>query len=112
MFKPDKRLKKMYDKFNALYWDGRLPQDVTVGWSDKLASDGDSVGVQVTGEYLDVQSHTIGIDINLRKTWTFVKSTLLHEMAHLAVHPYEGHGRIFDEEMLRIAIRGAFHDVW
>lgn len=37
---------------------------------------------------------------------------LLHEMAHLAVGRWFSHGTIFDEEMTRLACKGAFSDIW
>src|SRR5437868_4167927 len=34
MFTPDRRLQKLYERYNDLYFDGELPSDVAVGWMD------------------------------------------------------------------------------
>ena len=40
------------------------------------------------------------------------KSVLLHEMAHIKLHPYRKHGKRFNAEMLKLAEAGAFNDLW
>lgn len=112
MYKPDKRLQKLYVKYNKLYFDNSLPSDVQVGW---VAYPEDSVHIAETAtldEDNGVIHHTIYIGESIRSLDTVVKMTLLHEMVHVKIHPYNKHGRKFDEEMLRLASRGAFNKLW
>lgn len=41
-----------------------------------------------------------------------IKMSVLHEMCHVALHPYMKHGRKFQEEMKRLAMRDAFEGIW
>jgi hypothetical protein len=111
MFKPDKRLKTRYDKFNKLYWDGQLPSETIVGWDDGLADDTD-------GETL-ILEHESGekvflIHLSVQRVIDRQERdrVLLHEMGHVKLYPFMKHGRRHDEEMLRIASRGAFDGIW
>ncbi len=111
MFTPSKRLQKLYERFNRLYFDNELPHDTLVGWMDfpkhsplgrNDISDGDGI-----------LHHTIYISEFLKPFRGVTKETVLHEMCHIKLYPYGKHDRRrFDAEMLRIASAGALHDIW
>lgn len=116
-FTPDKRLARLYAKYNAAYFDGQLPQDVVVGMANLPEGENtDTLGVTCVGEPahpMDNRTVNIILDPKLRHAgFDHVKLVLLHEMAHLKLYPYMKHGRRFNEEMLRLAVRGAFHGIW
>lgn len=115
MFKPDKRLQKFYVKCNKLFFDNALPSDVQVGWLD-FPPDDEAIGTTATlDEENGVVHHTIYIDEAIRPLVTVVKLTILHEMCHIKLHPYNYCGKKskkFNDEMLRLAARGAFNGLW
>ena len=100
----DKELGRAYRKYNKLYFDGALPQDVDVFFSPAE----DSYG-QVQEE---AGGWTLQINPKYSPDHRMWKMVLLHEMAHLAVHPYPSHGAKFQAEMLRLATAGAFKGLW
>lgn len=112
MFKPDKRLKTQYDKANKLFWDGELPQDTVIGWNDGLI---DTVLGMTLGVSDEETNHTffhIHIHSDIKRFRSVWLMTLMHEMAHVKLHPYMKHGRKFNEELHRICGRGAFDGLW
>ena len=104
-----KRLTNLYLRYNKKYFDNRLPQDVEVDWKDM--SESSAIGCNATYEDSFV-AHSIYIDSTIKEYTTIVKLTLLHEMCHVGLYPYSKHGKRFDEEMLRLAMRGAFKGLW
>jgi hypothetical protein len=111
MFTPDKRLQKLYDKYNKLYFNGELPSDTQVGWMDYPKHT--PVAETATADGCGVIHHTIYLSHYIRPFKTIPKQTLLHEMVHVKLHPYSKHDRKrFDAEMLRLAQAGALHDLW
>lgn len=112
MFKPSKLLKTQYDKANKYYWDGELPDDVSVGWNSELTKE--ALGMTVIVEDEETNHRIIQIHLHtdikhLKGVWLM---TLLHECCHVKLHPYMKHGRKFNEEMLRLAGRHAFYGLW
>lgn len=116
MFKSNSRLQHWYDKYNKLYFDGELPE-CQVGWSDQLE------GCHLAGQsiqYIDEDSghehHVIAISSKIAEIdFAFVQMVLLHECAHIKLIKscgYAKHGKKFEEEMLRLAMRGAMKGIW
>lgn len=104
--KEDKRLKKYYDNFNRIFFDGKLPRDTRVGWNSEILGYAYTVGIEDTETkhkffliYLDKKKHFDTKQVLL---------TLLHEMAHIHLYPDMKHGKKFDREIIRLAVRGAF----
>ena len=113
MFKPDKRLQRWFEKFNKLYFDSSLA-NVIVGWDDELKEDkeGLTISLEETQEtkYL---SFTVHLSVSLKGgSRNAVLLTLLHELCHVKLYPYMKHGRRFQEEMKRLAMRDAFKEIW
>ena len=104
--KNDPTLKKWFRTFNKRYFDGTLPNCV-VFWEPAFVT-GDELGeVKQEGERIILR-----IDPSIRFTSAVTKLVLLHEMSHLRLWPYLGHGRKFQAEMLRLAALGAFKNLW
>ena len=55
---------------------------------------------------------TIRIDPKYAIDSRIWRLTLLHEMVHIEVYPYKGHGKKFQQGMLRLAQVGAFKNLW
>lgn len=107
----DRRLRRWYRAFNVKWWAGELPEDVEVffGTCEKdhgmYAYSEDYLDEKVSGFELCVDHRWVDDD-RIAKWW------LLHEMAHLAVMPFAGHGDVFQNEMKRLAQAGAFKGIW
>lgn len=104
------QLRRRFDRFNRLYWDGKLAapkliiiptgQQGTVlngcsDWGGFTVSDGKPL-----------------IEIRAMSHWTFLSSTLLHEMIHEAIGVEHRHrGRKWNREVRRISKLGALIEV-
>lgn len=101
--KSDPSLKRLYNKYNRLYFEGSLPNAVV--WWEPVAS------AYATCAF---ENGVCKIRINpaLYGWSATAKMTLLHEMVHAKLHPDTSHGDIFNAEMLRLAYAGAFNDIW
>lgn len=113
MFHPDKRLQRWADKYDKLYFDSSLG-DVTVGWDDELPAktEGLTIGIQEVDE-TKLTFFRVGINPSMKEgTTNALLLTLLHELAHVKLYPYMKHGKRFQDEMLRLASRGAMKGLW
>lgn len=108
--KPDKRLKTRYDRYNKAYFDGTLPGDTKIILSEDL----DKYGLTVAIEEEDINHLFFHIYINPKFHYDGrqIAGTLIHEMSHVKLYPYMKHGKKFDEEMKRLAMRDAFRGIW
>lgn len=88
----EKRLKHLFDRYNARYWGGKFPQ-YTVVISDLAAQD--CLG------FCHVKERRIEIDSYAALDDREICATLLHEMAHAAT-PGDGHGPSWQGEMRRL----------
>lgn len=94
------KLKDQFLEYNVLYFGGQLPTDTIVIWSRTLRP-------TVCGEFDG--DNTIRINAGLRLFRPCWKTTLLHEMAHLAtLDEAEEHGPRWNREMKRLLRIGAF----
>jgi len=108
MFKPDKRLKRLYDKYNRLYWDNQLPHDAVIGWDDGTTNCAEiNVLEHETGQKVCVL-HINPKEIHKRED---KEIAVLHECIHAKLYPYTRHGQRFKEEVRRIAARGALDNL-
>ncbi len=97
----DPTLRRAYNNINAAFFDNRLP-DVELMWESCHGNLGETfeiVAIEETGGVAD-----LGIRIcpSIRWAKTMWKQTLLHEMCHVKLYPYLGHGDKFDREIQRL----------
>lgn len=114
MAKSDLKLKRWYLKWNRDYFGGSLPEVTQVFWEPVIAGVAevqDSI-VPAVHSRDDAGNFVIRIDPCLRAFKCLWGMALLHEMAHIEVDPYPGHGKKFQEVMLRLAQAGAFKRLW
>ena len=114
MFKPDARLKALYLKYNKAFFDGALPVDTIVGYSEEISDALWGLTVSVETEEAKHRYFCIYLDPVLKppEMHRMRKMVLLHEMCHAKLCPNMRHGKLFEEEMTRLAIRGAFKGIW
>ena len=100
----DNQLRRWYLKYNRLYFDNALPKNTRIWWEVP------------TGAYADCVEENgvwrVRINPSLAGWPQLAKFTLLHELAHIKLSPYLGHGEQFNAEMLVLAQKGAFNDLW
>lgn len=113
MFKPDRWLKRWYDKYNARYFDNKLPSTCQVGWNEALPAKTLGLTMQFTEPAANLMIFNVGLHPSLREcSRDHAKLVLLHEMVHVKLAPYMAHGRRFQQEMQRLARDGAMKDLW
>jgi hypothetical protein len=100
----DRQLVRWYAKYNRLYFGGNLPENILIWYEVPAGAYGDCQIVDGVWR--------IRINPSLAGWPAIAKWTLIHEQAHIKLHPYVQHGKKFHTEMLRLAEAGAFHDVW
>jgi hypothetical protein len=104
--KSDRQLKRFYNTYNRLYFDGKLPE-CHIWW--------EPLGGSTFGDCLYLEEEKVWrIRMNpFMAGWKSVyRFTLLHEMVHVKLSPYLKHGKKFNDEMLRLAEQGAFNNIW
>jgi hypothetical protein len=92
-------LKRIYNRFNRLYFGGKLP-DISIVWEPC----GDSNGVT---HMWDGKAKRLCIDPCMRGCTRYVKIIILHEMIHVKF-PRTHHGKVFKAERQRLWDEGAF----
>lgn len=120
----DRTLQRHYDEHNVRYFGGKLPPCKPV-WEDltKLRAVGRENYDVIEGKFrsdgrwrIIRRDYRIGICHSIKKLGSFWRSTLLHEMAHIAVDQrgkkVKHHGTTWQQEMMRLATAGAFKDLW
>lgn len=119
----NRTLQKKYAEYNQKYFGGKLPV-CPVDWQNlsRYGAIGRHRWFVIEGKGMDGRwrevriEHTIHLDPMLKKMPNLKLSTLLHEMCHVAVRQQsvraEAHGRLFQQEMLRLATAGAFKTLW
>jgi hypothetical protein len=92
----DARLERLFERYNRLYWRGRLARHRVV----ISAIEGPAQGQWIPRQRL------IQIDLDKHRSDREVRSTLLHEMAHAAARS-QGHDVIFFAQVERLLRSGA-----
>lgn len=110
----EKQVLTLYRRYNKKYFDGKLPHDIPVKFVDMSATSMCGLSTMVATDGLVLQA--IYLDSRLQEWDNLLKFSLLHEMCHIKLHPVstadDPHGREFDDEMIRLAFRGAFKGIW
>lgn len=107
----DKQLKRWFNKYNALYFNNTLPDDTILFWEPLSNADGMTCPVYE----ISAGKFSIRLDPGIKGFSAYWRSTLLHEMCHLALwpnHPKHQHGKVFNDRMLKLAQDGAFNKIW
>jgi hypothetical protein len=97
-------LERYFHQYNDKYFNGELPEPV-IRWAD----------LKHFGHYYQEDGqHIIELAEWMRKNNTLWRSTLLHELVHLKLRnrKCKVHGRVFHNEMKRLANLDAFKDLW
>jgi len=100
------QLMRLFRKFNAKYFDGELPEPLI---KYEHITDMKCFGLC---EQLADESFVITIDSQWASSRSFRHLTLLHEMVHIHIWPCATHGKKFQDEMMRLALDGAFKEIW
>lgn len=109
-FVPAPEMQKHFAEFNKEYFGNRLPKNTEIAWSIKALRDEGYMGLTIE----DDEGFTILLDIQMKNIGyeKVSDATLIHEMAHVDCYPIFGHGKCFQDDMLRIATMGGFRDIW
>jgi len=108
----NRELKQQYRVFNRKYFGNSLP-DIFVGYAD--------VSSGHAAEFISYEDGTYRIHIHplikRLKLDNYSLLLLVHEMAHCKLRNAParvrcGHGKIFQDEMKRLANLGALKDLW
>ncbi len=95
----NERLQSLFDRYNRIYWRGKLPRfRLEIATLDR----------HIMGQCFH-SSRTIKIDLAEHKSDRELRGTLLHEMAHAGDFPrqYRGHGLRFFAQIERLLRKGA-----
>ena len=110
----DPKLRRWYLQFNRQWFNGDLPDDVTVYW-DPVSAQAECwsvLAIPGTRDHEPIVDFIIRIDPRMSFSRALAKWALLHEMAHVKLYPNLNHGPKFHAEMLRLANCGAFRKLW
>jgi hypothetical protein len=99
----DPTLRRWYLRYNRKWFAGELPTSCVLYWNS-------CEGKLALSWWADGIPH-ITIDPCIGFSPIIAKQKLLHEMAHIA-KPKAHHGKVWQEEMLRLASAGAFTNLW
>lgn len=105
----EKQLNSLYKRYNRKYFDGKLPAEVPIKFVDMSATNQGGLCTTVASDGLVL--NVIYLDSTFKEYDNLLKFFLLHEMVHCKL-PANDHGKEFDDEMMRLAFRGAFHGLW
>lgn len=101
----NRSLRLVYNKWNAQYFQGQLPQDIQLLW--------EPVNGNAIAEFdMSKEPWVIRLDPSLRFSPSMWKMALLHEMVHTKLAPNRQHAKRFQDEMMALAKQGAFRSLW
>jgi hypothetical protein len=101
----DRQLRRWYNAFNRQWFGDKLPRDTVLLYEVVNGSQAECVE-EICGRHI--------IRINPAIAWSSrnARFALIHEMAHIKVGNEHGHGKKFQDEMLRLAQIGALRNLW
>lgn len=102
MATPDAKLRRYYHRWNARYFEGRLPEDVEFRW--EADADYENCGTA----RLENGKGFIHLNPALHINFAQVLISLAHEMIHLLLWPYRRHGKRFNAEVARLVLAGMY----
>ena len=105
-------LKGLYNFYNAKYFNNELPKGTKLFFVYKIGKSKSPEKSNCASTYFYADKPpVILIQRTKVKSMRYVAADLLHELVHVA-KPRADHGKVFQEEMLRLAKMGAFEQVW
>ena len=105
----ERQVLAQYRRYNKRFFDGKLPAEVPIQFVDMSKTDYCGLTTQLIEPGLSL--HSIYLDTKLKDHTNLLRMTLLHEMVHVKL-PHAEHGKEFEDEMIRLAFRGAFKGIW
>lgn len=96
---------RLFRKFNENYFEGRLPEPI-LRYEHIIEMRCFGLCEKIEDQFV------ITIDPQWASTRSFRHMTVLHEMVHIAIWPAATHGKKFQDEMMRLALEGAFKEIW
>lgn len=107
----DKQLSHWYAKYNREWFAGELPHDTVIWWEPPSDSQG------ITCPVYEVRDgkFEVRLDPSLKGVPDYWHLLLIHEMVHIKLWPIHNrhqHGKVFQQEMIRLALAGAFKTIW
>lgn len=103
-------LKCLYNLYNKRFFKDKLPHDTIVFFATKIGRV-KSLKRSACAITLMTTPRIIVIQKSKSKSMRYAMSDLLHEMVHVS-KPRAEHGKVFQDEMKRLAKEGAFEGVW
>lgn len=99
----DPTLRRLYLRYNKLFFNGELPLEVAIYWAPL----GDAVGMSEDAPASlkkEGASYLIRIDPVLGGLPRFIRQTVVHEMAHIKLFKQNisDHGKEWDKEIQRL----------
>ncbi len=104
-------LKGLYNIYNHLYFDGKLPANTKLFFVSKIGKSNSVAKSTCAVTYFSEPPVIVIQRTKKMKSMRYVVADLLHEMVHLA-KPRAEHGEVFQQEMKRLANAGALQNVW
>lgn len=110
----DPHLRRLYLRYNLLFWGGCLPLDVAIFW----APCGSNLALTFLGrsEDGDPAPLVITLDPCIMGLRRFCRQTVVHEMVHVRLWPLGDkiamHGDIWDAEVQRLMTYRAFRKMF
>lgn len=119
-FKTNRWLKKLYNELNKDFFEGKLPKNIRVIWSDEVEYGilGKTMWYPLGYDTQDgYGAEEIRISTRLKKLYLqrTVGMLMVHEMNHIKCGlnvPCEEFGGGFDDSMFELCKRGAFQTFW
>lgn len=97
------QLRRWYVSYNRRWFGGQLPADMDVYYAPDDGAHGLAISTNTGEQSIKVDTASMGT--------RYAKLVLLHEMVHHYTGDYK-HGEKFQNGMKRLALLGAFKNIW
>lgn len=105
-------LKGLYNFYNYKYFNNELPKGTKLFFTYKIGKSKSIEKSDCASTYFFADKPPVILIQRVKaKKMRYVVADLLHEMVHVA-KPRADHGKVFQQEMKRLANAGAFMNVW
>lgn len=110
----DPTLQRIYRKYNKQWFEGKLPR-LPVVWGEPRKFPNSEGKSTLASTHYEADAPVLIVfapRLRVNKEWNLVRCTMLHEMCHVALPYRVDHGKIFQNLMRDLAMRGAFDGLW